>query len=213
VFGFKTSFKLDIKFRTGLFFPVVEANRFTRKLIESAGKTSSYVERDRNGDSTTLGRENTRYGKILAESKSSTAYASVVLPNRETFASKVEVGNFYLYQSSTGQKVVYVSSIVRTSDITKAEVSVAETTGVVFLGDEYLPILNLDFSSTKHVHVDNIVRPAHVVPMCSVIGIAEKEACLSLLSKAPKGCSPFCIGLAGSHAHTNNYIWNLYFVK
>ena len=198
----------------GLFTPGSPGNNFLAVMLRMAGQTQTYVGRD----SQEVGAKPTIvFGNVVSRSEATLSHDCVILPNRDSFAGRITAGGFYLAKVDSCELAVFVSSIYQDTKqgTVSAELCVTQSTDMGFRGDPNLPIVQVDFLSKVFIPIGDVIRPAHVVPLCSDSGCSDKIRCMARFSdeQVPKGCASHCLGLAGDHHPTGTYIWNLYFVK
>ena len=189
-----------------------------QKMVQNSGTTASYVtgantSRDDLPPPGSSPPPTIRLsGPLDIGSDSDTVYYSMVtIPNREKFASKIALGEWYV---ATGFDTP-------TPDLLYVRVDAIFTQGV----NVFCTVQPLSKTDTQHgptglsiytpgyapgnIHVSRVQRPAHVVPLC-----ANGANCNVVeITPKPRPFTHDCCALRGQHAPTTSYIVSTFFVK
>ena len=198
------------------FLRMLTTDPLPRRLIEMAGKTTSYVAKSQNAeDDGVLGQQGVialtkdeLYGIDGAPAKSR-IFSKVRLPDRAGYASRLQ-RDWYYYVRFEGDLQHHVAELRYVSVGPTGSVQ-AHMIPMASVGHEHLNCKILaktpDIEAVRSDLVGDVV---HVIPHC--VG-ASGDCLISSKMPCPVGFTPSCIALNGVHVETGQYLLNRYFVK
>ena len=141
-------------------------------------------------------------------------YRRATMVGRESFASEIQVGEFYICSMTaasdheTHENVVLLHEIrVDSNGMCKVVVTPLDEQGVDAHTNPLLVLSEHVLTLSPHA----LCHPVHVVPYCSAL---LPSACTVRARAPPPHKFEFsCFGLCGVHAESKSYVSNSYLVK